>query len=100
MSVIENVSRRRFLQGGLAAGVFVLAVKFVPEALHSVYADEPAPPALEPSLWMSIVPDGTVTIMFSDIEDSTVLTERLGDQVLRGGSTNRGRPRAISRSLA
>ena len=25
-------------------------------------------------------PDGTVTIMFSDIEDSTVLTERLGDQ--------------------
>jgi class 3 adenylate cyclase len=24
-------------------------------------------------------PDGTVTIMFSDIEDSTVLTERLGD---------------------
>jgi class 3 adenylate cyclase len=25
-------------------------------------------------------PDGTVTILFSDIEDSTVLTERLGDQ--------------------
>jgi class 3 adenylate cyclase len=25
-------------------------------------------------------PDGTVTLMFSDIEDSTVLTERLGDQ--------------------
>ncbi len=25
-------------------------------------------------------PDGTVTIMFSDIEDSTVLTERLGDR--------------------
>ena len=63
MSVIENVSRRRFLQGGLAAGAFVLAVKFVPDALHSVYADEAAAPALEPSLWMSIAPDGTVTIV-------------------------------------
>jgi class 3 adenylate cyclase len=28
----------------------------------------------------AVAPDGTVTIMFSDIEDSTVLTERLGDQ--------------------
>ncbi len=28
----------------------------------------------------ALAPDGTVTIMFSDIEDSTVLTERLGDQ--------------------
>jgi class 3 adenylate cyclase len=27
----------------------------------------------------AVAPDGTVTIMFSDIEDSTVLTERLGD---------------------
>jgi class 3 adenylate cyclase len=29
---------------------------------------------------MHPAPDGTVTIMFSDIEDSTVITERLGDQ--------------------
>ncbi len=32
-----------------------------------------------PDLRAHAAPDGTVTIMFSDIEDSTVLTERLGD---------------------
>jgi eukaryotic-like serine/threonine-protein kinase len=39
----------------------------------SVYADKP-------DLRNHAAPDGTVTIMFSDIEGSTVLTERLGDQ--------------------
>jgi|CXWL01.1.fsa_nt_gi class 3 adenylate cyclase len=34
----------------------------------------------QPDLTKHAAPDGTVTIMFSDIEDSTVLTERLGDQ--------------------
>ncbi|MBI5288484.1 MAG: hypothetical protein HY873_05885 [Chloroflexi bacterium] len=33
-----------------------------------------------PDITAHAAPDGTVTIMFSDIEDSTVLTERLGDQ--------------------
>jgi class 3 adenylate cyclase len=33
-----------------------------------------------PQVTVHPAPDGTVTIMFSDIEDSTVLTERLGDQ--------------------
>lgn len=33
-----------------------------------------------PDMAAHAAPDGTVTIMFSDIEDSTVLTERLGDQ--------------------
>ena len=32
-----------------------------------------------PDMAPHAAPDGTVTIMFSDIEDSTVLTERLGD---------------------
>jgi predicted ATPase/class 3 adenylate cyclase len=32
-----------------------------------------------PEIASHAAPDGTVTIMFSDIEDSTVLTERLGD---------------------
>jgi class 3 adenylate cyclase len=35
--------------------------------------------AEKPDLRTHAAPDGTVTIMFSDIEDSTVLTERLGD---------------------
>jgi class 3 adenylate cyclase len=33
-----------------------------------------------PDLRPALAPDGTVTVMFSDIEDSTVLTERLGDR--------------------
>jgi class 3 adenylate cyclase/Cdc6-like AAA superfamily ATPase len=33
-----------------------------------------------PDITKHAAPDGTVTIMFSDIEDSTVLTEKLGDQ--------------------
>jgi class 3 adenylate cyclase len=32
-----------------------------------------------PDLRPTLAPDGTVTVMFSDIEDSTVLTETLGD---------------------
>ncbi len=34
----------------------------------------------QPDLRSHAAPDGTVTIMFSDIEGSTVLTERLGDK--------------------
>jgi class 3 adenylate cyclase len=37
-----------------------------------------------PDMASHAAPDGTVTIMFSDIEDSTVLTERLGDQAWQG----------------
>ena len=33
-----------------------------------------------PDMRAHAAPDGTVTILFSDIEDSTVLTERLGDE--------------------
>ena len=33
-----------------------------------------------PDILAYAAPDGTVTILFSDIEDSTILTERLGDQ--------------------
>jgi class 3 adenylate cyclase len=33
-----------------------------------------------PNLHAHAAPDGTVAILFSDIEDSTVLTERLGDE--------------------
>jgi class 3 adenylate cyclase len=33
-----------------------------------------------PQISVHPAPDGTVTLMFSDIEDSTVITERLGDQ--------------------
>ena len=62
MSVIENVSRRRFVQGALAGGVLILGARYAPRLLHA--EDEPtAPAALDPGLWMAIAADGTVTIV-------------------------------------
>jgi isoquinoline 1-oxidoreductase beta subunit len=70
MKLIENVSRqvnrnfsrRGFLQGALASGVFVLGARFIPEPLWAAEGEAPAPP-FEPSLWMSTASDGTVTIV-------------------------------------
>jgi isoquinoline 1-oxidoreductase subunit beta len=59
--VIENVSRRGFLQGALASGVFILSARFVPQPLWA--AEGEAPAAFDPSLWMAIAADGTVTIV-------------------------------------
>ncbi len=69
MKLIQNVSRqanrpigrRGFLQGALVSGVFVLSARFVPESLWAAEGEAAAP--FEPSLWMSIAPDGTVTIV-------------------------------------
>ena len=70
MKFIENVSghvnRRGFLQGVLVSGAFVLAARFVPEPLWAMENDgegEAAAAPFEPSLWMSIAADGTVTIV-------------------------------------
>ncbi|MGD0213533.1 MAG: xanthine dehydrogenase family protein molybdopterin-binding subunit [Terriglobales bacterium] len=57
-----NFSRRGFLQGALASGVFVLGARFIPEPLWAAQGEAPAPP-FEPSLWMAIASDGTVTIV-------------------------------------
>ena len=66
MKIIENVSlhvsRRGFLHGALASGVFVLSARFIPEPLWAAEG-EAATPAFQPSLWMSIASDGTVTIV-------------------------------------
>jgi isoquinoline 1-oxidoreductase beta subunit len=70
MKLIENVSRplkvevsrRGFLHAALVSGAFVLSARFVPETLWAAEGDA-APPPFEPSLWMSIAPDGTVTIV-------------------------------------
>jgi len=66
MKLIENVSRhvsrRGFLQGALASGVFVLSARFVPESLLAAEGGAAAS-TFEPSLWMSIASDGTVTIV-------------------------------------
>lgn len=65
MKLIENaspVSRRGFLQGALAGGVFVLSARLVPQPLWAGEGEAAATP-FEPSLWMSIASDGTVTIV-------------------------------------
>ena len=66
MKIIENVSlhvsRRGFLHGALASGVFVLSARFIPEPLWAAEGEAAAPP-FQPSLWMSIASDGTVTIV-------------------------------------
>src|SRR5260370_19681109 len=66
MKIIENVSlqvsRRGFLHGALASGVFVLSARFIPRPLWAAEG-EAAAPAFQPSLWMSIASDGTVTVV-------------------------------------
>jgi len=66
MKLIENVSRhvsrRGFLQSALASGVFVLSARLVPDPLWAAEGEAVAAP-FEPSLWMSIASDGTVTIV-------------------------------------
>jgi class 3 adenylate cyclase len=57
-------------QGATSSGIYT-SIDAVARAVHD---ERPALPQ------QAVAPDGTVTIMFSDIEDSTVLTERLGDQ--------------------
>jgi isoquinoline 1-oxidoreductase beta subunit len=64
--VTANVSRRHFLGGIISAGAFVVASRFVPDALHaqisSVRSAADAAP-LNPSVYLGIDPDGTVHIV-------------------------------------
>jgi len=66
MSAIENVSRRGFLKGLVAAGGLVLAVRFYPE----IAGHERAPGSnqadlakFHPNVFLGINPDGTVYIV-------------------------------------
>ncbi len=67
MSAIENVSRRRFLTGGIiAAGALVLGVRYYSKLSpgdklpHDTNADHAT---LHPSVYLGIEPDGTVWIV-------------------------------------
>jgi isoquinoline 1-oxidoreductase beta subunit len=75
MSEIQNVSRRRFLAGGVvAAGALVLGVRYHRKLLpgeklpHDTNADRAA---LHPSVYLGIDPDGTVWIVASRSEMGT-----------------------------
>ncbi len=69
MSVIENVSRRGFLQGVLSTGAFVLSLKVLPQAAWAAEADSTSTSAafnsavLHPDLFLAINSDGTVYII-------------------------------------
>src|ERR1700691_3307535 len=67
MKLVENVSRplsrRGFRHGALVSGVFVLSARFIPQPLWAAEDEPSAAASFEPSLWMSIAPDGTVTIV-------------------------------------
>jgi isoquinoline 1-oxidoreductase beta subunit len=75
MSAIENVSRRRFLAGGVvAAGALVLGVRYYPKlaAVNELPHDSNADRAtLNPSVYLGIEPDGTVWIVASRSEMGT-----------------------------
>jgi len=75
MSTIENVSRRKFLTGGVVvAGALVLGVRYYPKLLsgattpRSTNADHAK---LNPSVFLGIDPDGTVWIVASRSEMGT-----------------------------
>ena len=59
--VSPNFSRRGFLQAALVSGALVLTARFIPEPLWAAEGEAARP--IEPSVWMSIAPDGTVTIV-------------------------------------
>ncbi len=75
MSTIENVSRRRFLTGGIiATGALVLGVRYYPKLSlgdklpHDTNADHAT---LHPSVYLGLNPDGTVWIVASRSEMGT-----------------------------
>jgi isoquinoline 1-oxidoreductase subunit beta len=75
MSTVENVSRRRFLTGGvIAAGALVLGVRYYSKFSqggklpHNTNADHAT---LHPSVYLGIEPDGTVWIVASRSEMGT-----------------------------
>jgi len=81
MSPIENVSRRRFLQGVFGTGALVLAVRYLPpifidhrEAGAPTDADRST---LHPNVFVGIQQDGTVYIVAHRSEMGTVIRTSL-----------------------
>ena len=57
MKLVENVSRRSFLKGTLASGVFILTARYVPKQLCAAEGKDTE--NFNPGVWMSIAADGT-----------------------------------------
>jgi class 3 adenylate cyclase len=79
LATAQDLGMAKIIERGLALkleaqGALTSSVYTSIDAVARAVAQE------RPQISVHPAPDGTVTIMFSDIEDSTVLTERLGDQ--------------------
>jgi len=81
MSPIENVSRRRFLQGIFGAGALVLAARYLPPMLMHGHAKDGQTDAdratFHPNLFVGIQPDGTVYIVAHRSEMGTTIRTSL-----------------------
>ncbi len=81
MSPIENVSRRRFLQGMFGAGALVLAARYLPPMLrygHFTDGQTDADRAtFHPNLFVGIQQDGTVYIVAHRSEMGTTIRTSL-----------------------
>src|SRR5229473_2769092 len=91
MSPIENVSRRRFLTGGIiAAGALVLGVRYYSRISsgdklpHDTNADHAT---LHPSAYLGIEPDGTVWIVASRLATADTVTRIRTDRTRYAHST-------------
>ena len=72
--MIENVSRRGFLQGVVSAGAFVLGVRLAPESLRGETTGSADPldvTALHPTVFVGLEPDGTVVMVAARSEMGT-----------------------------
>jgi class 3 adenylate cyclase len=68
--LVEDCLALRLEMQGVPSGSIYTSIDAVARVVESE----------QPKIGIHPAPDGTVTLMFSDIEDSAVLTERLGDQ--------------------
>lgn len=86
--MIENVSRRGFLQGVVGAGALVLGARLLPETLlaqPSAGADSMANAVLQPNVFLAIAADGQIYIVASRSEmgsgDRTGLPRIVADEL-------------------
>jgi class 3 adenylate cyclase len=80
LDVAERLGLTALLQRSLALKMRAQGISTISGIYTSIDTVAQTVQSERPQISVQPAPDGTVTIMFSDIEDSTVLTERLGDR--------------------
>ena len=92
VGLVQAALAARLEAQGLASLDSTTSIDFMIEAVASE----------RPDIAAHAAPDGKVTILFSDIENSTLITERLGDERWLAGPARpqRALPRASSRHTA